>query len=73
MSPDSQPHHSKGHPHHVGSSSHFGKQVQFQSIPNQPPEIFSFIEYYYNMSAKFPYNKCHQLTPIFHHREIFFL
>jgi len=38
--PDNQPHHSEGHPHHVGSSSNvaqFGQQVKLQSVPNQQP------------------------------------
>jgi len=48
MSPDSQPHYSEGHPHHVVFSSNvaqFEQQVQFQS-PNQPPQIFSFIDHH---------------------------
>jgi len=65
MSPDSQPHHSEIHPHHVrschvGSSSNvaqFGQQVQLQSTPNQPPQIFSFMDNYHNMSAQFPYQQ----------------
>ena len=64
MSPDSQPHYSKGHHqmlgHHVGSSSNvvqFGQQVQFQSAPNQPPQIFNFMDHHNNMSAQFPYQQ----------------
>jgi len=46
--------------HHVVSSSNvaqFGQQVQLQSTPNQPPQIFSFMDHYHNMSAQSPYKQ----------------
>jgi len=46
------------HSAYVGSSSNVAQfgQVQFQSAPNQAPQIFSFIDHH-NMSAQFPYQQ----------------